>query len=135
MSYDRYDASGRILQTTDANGISTAYVWGYGGLYPVAVVRGCTLAQVEAIGGLSGLETAPLAGDAAAYDSSLRAIAGAEATTYEYSPLVGLTGEKGPDGRVTTYTYNATGKLYRVLDDLGRLGGAYLYSTDNRRQQ
>ncbi len=134
VSYDVRDSHGRILQATDATGLTTVYVWGYGGLYPVAEVTGATLAQVKAVSGLSGIENAPLSGALSSTQASaLRAISGAEATTWEYSPLVGLTKETTSDGRATTYTYNATGKLHRVLDDLGRKTGAYLYSTDNRQ--
>ncbi len=129
-----YSKAGRILQKTDPDGRTTVYVWGYGGLYPVAEVTGATLAQVKAVSGLSGIENAPLSGAlSSAQASALRAISGAEATTWEYSPLVGLTKETTSDGRATTYTYNATGKLHQVLDDLGRKTGAYLYSTDNRQ--
>ena len=88
----------------------------------------------SAVSGLSGIDNAPLSGAlSSAQASALRAISGAEATTWEYSPLVGLTKETTSDGRATTYTYNATGKLHQVLDDLGRKTGAYLYSTDNRQ--
>lgn len=134
FTYDARDSRGRILQTSDASGRATVYVWGYNGLYPVAEITGTTLTQVKTVSGLSGIDTAPLSGGlSSAQESALRALTGAEVTTWEYSPLVGLTKETTPDGRSTSYTYNASGKLHRVLDDLGRKTGAYLYSTDNRQ--
>lgn len=127
-----YDRKGRILQRTDPSGRTTAYVWGYGGLYPVAEVVGATLAQVKSVGGLSGIETSALSGSlTSSQASSLRALG--EATTWEYSPLVGVTSETGPDGRKVSYAYNSTGKLYQVLDDLGQRKSAYLNSIDNRQ--
>ena len=130
-----YDKTGRVVQKNDTAGHVTAYVWGYGGLYPVAEVIGASISQVKTISGLSGLSTAPLSGAlTSAQAAALRALSGAEATVWEYSPLVGLTKETTPDGRSTSYTYNASGKLHQVLDDLGRKTGAYLYSTDNKQQ-
>ena len=135
ITYDERDIRGRILQTSDANGISTVYVWGYNGLYPVAQIVGATLTQVKAVSGLSGIENAPLSGALSSTQvSALRNISGAEVTTWEYAPLVGLTKETTPDGRSTSYTYNASGKLHQVLDDLGRKTAAYLYSPDNKQQ-
>ena len=130
-----YDKYGRVLQKTDPVGITTTYVWGYNGLYPVAEIVGATLTQVKAVSGLSGIETAPLSGAlTAAQVTALRDISDAEVTSWEYAPLVGLTKETTPDGRSTTYTYNASGKLHQVLDDLGRKTAAYLYSPDNKQQ-
>ena len=135
VSYDARDIRGRILQMSDANGVPTTYVWGYNGLYPVAQIVGATLDQVKAVSGLSGIENAPLSGAlTSAQVSGLRNISGAELTVWEYAPLVGLTKETTPDGRSTTYTYNASGKLHQILDDLGRKTAAYLYSPDNKQQ-
>ena len=112
----------------------TTYIWGYNGLYPVAQIVGATLAQVKAISGLSDIENAPLSGALSSTQiSALRNLSGAEVTVWEYAPLVGLTKETTPDGRSTSYTYNASGKLHQVLDDLGRKTAAYLYSTDNQQ--
>ena len=134
ITYDARDIRGRILQTSDANDVHTTYIWGYNGLYPVAQIVGATLAQVKAVSGLSGIENAPLSGALSSTQiSALRNLSGAEVTVWEYAPLVGLTKETTPDGRSTSYTYNASGKLHQVLDDLGRKTAAYLYSTDNQQ--
>lgn len=128
----RYDNEGRLLQKIDGLGRSTVYIWGYGGLYPVAVIANCTLAQVSAISGLSAISTSPLSADASQYASALRAISGAEVTLYQYMPLIGLTKEITPDGKEISYSYNAAGKLHQVLDDLGRNQSTTLYSTENK---
>jgi len=134
VTYDARDIRGRILQMSDAKGVPTTYVWGYNGLYPVARIVGATLSQVKAVSGLSGVENAPLAGALSSPQiSGLKNISGAEVTVWEYAPLIGLTKETTPDGRSTSYTYNASGKLHQVLDDLGRKTAAYLYSTDNQQ--
>lgn len=56
-----------------------------------------------------------------------------DATIWEYEPLIGLTKETTPDGRSSSFTYNASGKLHQILDDLGCKTSAYLYSPDNRQ--
>lgn len=128
-----YDAAGRLLCSRNPVGETMVYVWGYGGLYPVAQVQGAGLDAVLGVAGLSGLRTGPLDGALPAdVESALLSLAGADVTTWEYSPLVGLTAETLPDGRRTTYTYNATGKLHEVLDNLGRRLETTLYSMDNR---
>lgn len=133
LSYDARDSKGRILQTSDADGISTAYVWGYYGLYPVAEVVGATLAQIKAVSGLGNIENSPLTGHLS--DSQASALRGlGEATVWECSPLIGVTRETTPDGRSTSYTYNDSGKAYQVLNDLGEKISTNLYSTDNRQQ-
>ncbi len=128
-----YDGLGRLLTRTSPDGTATVYVWGHGGLYPVASVTGASLSAVKAVSGLGFIEAAPLPGALPAEsEAGLRAIAGAEVTAWEYEPLVGLTRETGPDGVSVSYTYNASGKLHEVLDALGRTVGAWLYSTDNK---
>ncbi len=128
-----YDPLGRPLTRTAPDGTVTVYVWGYGGLYPVAAVSGTTLQAVRNVPELRSLQYGPIEGALSAEsESGLRAISGAEVTVWEYEPLVGLTRETGPDGTSVSYTYNASGKLHEVLDALGRASGAYLYSTDNK---
>lgn len=128
-----YDSLGHLLTRTAPDGTVTVYVWGYGGLYPVAAVSGTTLQAVRNVPELRSLQYGPIEGALSAEsESGLRAISGAEVTVWEYEPLVGLTRETGPDGTSVSYTYNASGKLHEVLDALGRASGAYLYSTDNK---
>ena len=129
-----YNNKGRVIQKTDPAGISTVYIWGYGGLYPVAEVVGARLIDVISnVSGLAGIVSFSLPG--ALSDSQVGALQGlGDTTVWEYAPLVGLTKETTPDGRSTSYTYNASGKLHQVLDDLGRKTAAYLYSPDNKQQ-
>ena len=129
MSY-LYDSYGHLLQKTDPDTSFKTYIWGYGGMYPVAEIKGATLSQVRSLSGLSGINTTPLPGSAAGYESALRAIPGVEVTTYEYTPMLGLTKVTGPDGRSESYTYNSSGKLRHVLDDLLERVSAHYYSAD-----
>lgn len=128
-----YDALGRLICTTAPDGASTVYIWGYGGMYPLAEVKGISLSSVLALSGLSNLRTTPLESALpSSVESALRGVSGVEVTTWEYAPLIGLTRETTPDGSSTSYTYNATGKLHEILDHMGRKTAVFLYSTDNK---
>jgi YD repeat-containing protein len=127
-----HDKKGRVLQKTDINGIATTYLWGYNGLYPVAKIDNCKLSQVKNISGLGNIETVPITGGISTYETSLRNISGAEVTTFDYFPFVGLKKMTDPTGKVTMYDYNTTGKLKSIVDDLSNLRNKYYYSTDDK---
>lgn len=125
-----HDTLGRTVQKIDRNGLYTSYIWGYGGLYPVAKIDNCSLHKINTVGGL----TAPLeSGLTSAQETALRSITDAEVTTFEYTPFVGLRQTTDASGKSTVYRYNATGKLKSVIDDSGSLQNKYFYSTDDKR--
>lgn len=131
IHYDAYDKMGRILQATDLNGLTVCYVWGYGGLYPIAKITGTDLRTICRLAEFSGIVEAPFAdGLPASAESSLRSIDGALVTSYTYQPLVGVTEIKDPAGRKRTFFYNANGKLVRECDDRGNTLKSYTYSSD-----
>lgn len=104
IHYDAYDKMGRILQATDLNGLTVCYVWGYGGLYPIAKITGTDLRTICRLAEFSGIVEAPFAdGLPASAESSLRSIDGALVTSYTYQPLVGVTEIKDPAGRKRTF--------------------------------
>jgi YD repeat-containing protein len=127
-----HDKKGRMLEKADNNGIKTVYIWGYNGLYPVAKVENCNLAQVKNISGLGNIETTSLPDGINAYENALRNIHGAQVTTLEYYPFVGLKKVTDPSGKTMMYDYNATGKLKSVVDDADNLRNKYYYSTDDK---
>jgi hypothetical protein len=131
--YNYYDSYGNLLEKEDSNGLKTSYVYGYGGLYKIAEIANCSLAQVKNISGLSGIQTAPLIGNmTATIENSLRAIQDAEVTTFDYIPLVGIVKIKDSTGKSINYTYNRHGKFEKVLNTAGEPEIRYNYSTDNK---
>lgn len=124
-----YDTLGNLIEITDPDGIKTAYVWGYGGIHPVAIVRNASADElVEA-----GIPESPLQAELPEeLDSALRAIPGAEVTSLSWLPLVGTSAVTDPSGRTTTYRHNRNGKLRQILDPLSRPIQAWLYSPDDR---
>lgn len=88
-TYDSYDGNGRLLQTTDPNGLRTNYVYDPRG-------RVTTMTQTPPVG-----------------------MGSARTTQYVYHPAGQLTQVTHPDGRTLTYSYNAAHQLTRITDNLG----------------
>ena len=129
--FDEYDILGNSFQVPDKNGIRTSYVWGYGGLYPVAVIENSPgFSEIKSTVGVN-LNLAPLPrGLSTSVDRALRNKKGVSMSTFDYKPFVGPIEIIDPTGRKTTYDYNGTGKLIEVKDDLQSLLKSYEYSVD-----
>lgn len=56
-----------------------------------------------------------------AYDDIRIHPADAQMTTYTFEPLVGMTSKTDPSNRMTSYEYDALGRLQRVRDEQGRV--------------
>lgn len=122
---------GRVSsKTTDT--FTTYYIWGYGGLHPIAEIKSESGTSISAISGLGNYRTLPLTDCLSdIQDVALRNIPGASVTTYKYIPFVGVSEIKDPSGRKTTYEYDSTGKLARVIDHDGNILEEYEYFTNN----
>jgi len=137
VTYDLYDAHGRVLQYTDESGIPTSVIWGYNKSQPIAKIQGATYSQVEANVTITSLQDASDADIDAASESiliglldNLRKTAAFKdhyITTYTYDPLVGITSLTGPDGLREYYTYNSQNKLDKVSDADGKILEEYQY--------
>ncbi len=102
-----YNAAGRPVQSTDADGRSTAWLWGYGGLHPVVKVEGLTHAELcardvsVATAGDHAEGLAPRIGDRPVW-------------RYGFSPLRFLTEVTAPWGTHTAYGYGWRDQLASV---------------------
>ncbi len=129
-TYTGYDAQGNLLESTDANGMRTAYIWGYGGLYLIAKIENAFRADINDIVG-----TTPLGGCLSSGEiSSIKSrCPNSNITTYEYKPLVGVSKITHPNGEIITYEYNDTGKLMGIYNSRNEKMEETLYSTDNKQ--
>ena len=130
--FNIYDNNGNLLETENANGVRTSYIYGYNGLYKIAEISNCSLSQITSISGLSNIKNAPLSTNLApTSETSLRSISGAEVTTFDYLPLTGLTRIRDSTGKQLTYKYNKHGKMEKVINTADEIEVKYNYSTDN----
>jgi len=127
-----YDAYGNPTEAAAKNGIHIAYLWGYGGQYPVAKVSGSDYNTVK------GFINQTMLDNAFSYtDEQIRTelnkirigLAGqsAQVTTYTYSPLLGMTSETDPSGKTTYYEYDSFGRLKLIRDEDGKILKQYDY--------
>lgn len=119
-SFDYYDAYGNPVAITGKDKMSNIYLWGYRGIYPVAIIQNATYAQVRAALNNVLPESLSLT-DAPnmATVENLRnhsSLNGAHITTYTYKPLVGLVKEIAPNHTILSYAYDANGRLITVKD-------------------
>jgi len=138
VTYDLYDAHGRLLQYTDESGLPTAIIYGYNRSQPIAKIVGATYNYVEANISLTTLQDAS---DSDVDDASenylitqlddLRkstAFKNFYITTYTYNPLIGITSLTNPDGIREYYKYDAQNKLEKVMDVEGKVIEEYKYN-------
>lgn len=127
MTVGHHDDYGHPLQITDKSGKKTCYVWGYNGLYPVAKIENTTIDQIASR--LPGYGTKPLSQWLSTeQESSLRALPDTRITTYQYTPLVGITRIVDPSGRSTDYDYDDNGRLTRIWDEKDELIKSFNYN-------
>ncbi|MDR1671613.1 MAG: RHS repeat protein [Alistipes sp.] len=132
-TFVKYDSKGHLLQITDKKGVSTCYIWGYGGNHVVAEIKNATLAQVKNISGLSNIEhTALTSGLNDAQDSALRALPNTSVTTFKFEPLVGVSEIRDDSGRKTQYIYDDFGRLKSITDDQNNPIQKFEYNVTNQ---
>lgn len=119
----QFDASRNLIQVEEKEGATTAYVWGYGGKYPVGRIENATYAEVSAILGTATLAAlnAPSVSDATinAAFNTLRNhtnMRKAQVSSFTYRPLVGMTAMTDPRGITEYYVYDGFQRLQDVLD-------------------
>lgn len=126
-----YDTQGNPTEVIDKHGVSTAYLWGYGGMYPVARAQGMSSEQIKSLAGITG--NAPLPGALTeSQRASLQSNHGTLVDIYEHKPLVGITRHYKPDGLCTHYNYDTFGRLTGIGDNEGIIE-KYNYILDSRR--
>ncbi len=125
-----YDSRGNIMEETADNNfnITTSYLWGYRGLYPVAKVIGAPFSAI-----LQKIDTAALQNitDDAIIRStlaSLRSITGAHVSIFTFRPFVGVTSETDLNGKTTYYDYDAFNRLKAIRDFNNNILKTFTYS-------
>lgn len=115
-----YDTMGNPTEIVDKEGIHTAILWGYSGMYPIAQVRNMTSGTLKTTIGIS--DNTPLSGPLnATQRAKLYASKTALSEVLEYSPLVGITRHYDNQGNCTAYEYDKYGRLSSISDSRGTI--------------
>lgn len=125
-----YNASGKIVEeiADSLRNVPTAYVWGYGDVYPVAKVVGAHFSSVLGVidtGALQSIRTDAALRSALA---PLRNIPGAQVTIYTYRPFVGISSVTDMNGRTSYYDYDKFYRLSDIKDFNGNILKTYQYN-------
>ncbi len=114
----------RLAGFTDADGVSSAYLWGYNGNLPVVRVDGADFAHVKDVFGTIATDGHAEQNDFASFPAFL-------CTKATYTPGVGMTSLKGPHGTTERYAYDSAGRLAETrVDGLGTVAN-YIYRINN----
>ncbi len=129
-TFHQYDSFGNLLERSKENDAREVYIWGYDHEYPVAKVVGSTYETVKSFINQNVI-------NAPADDQQLRdelknikiRLAGTKAlvTIYTYLPMVGMTSETDPAGKVTFYEYDSLQRLKLIRDQNGKILKQYDY--------
>ncbi|QES88761.1 DUF5977 domain-containing protein [Rhizosphaericola mali] len=120
-----YTYKGDIAEVKHRDGMRDTYIWGYNFQYPVARIHSQTVTYTTAIAAMGGSwssSNSPYLSDAdmrTALNNLRSALSssGADIFTYTHNPLIGITSETDPTGKISYYQYDPLGRLIRILDN------------------
>lgn len=128
--YTKYSSNGNLLESYDSNNIPTSYIWGYGGQYLVGKGENIDNTALSSYVSM----TAPLtAGISDAIAQNINTRGSVLLTTYTYTPMIGITKIRYPDGTTQSYLYNSSGKLLHIINSEGDKQGSSYYSPENKQ--
>ena len=129
FTWNEYNSMGRPCHVTDTDGVSSLIIWGYDGLYPVALLRNVTPSLFDSTVHSTGAYKTVMGwnGLSAVNESTFRGIKNSAVTVWGWKPFVGMTKVTGPDSRTMTYSYDSFGRLESVTGSDGNINSKYTY--------
>lgn len=114
VTFNSYDDRGNVTQYTEENNMPVSFVWNADKTLPVAKVENAAYASLQALPGGLNADFRTLLPDA-------------RVTTYTYKPLIGVSTITDASNRVSTYEYDAFGRLLLVKDHDGNIIKTFEY--------
>lgn len=102
------------------DGEKVCYLWAYSSMYPVAEIKGASYSDLTSWGlsaAMASLATKTTTSEVQAVLTAIRSSLATRPvlmTSYTYEPLVGISSMTAPNGTVTSYSYDAMGRLLNV---------------------
>lgn len=141
VTYDSYNKYGNLTQMTNQkDGVSTSFIWGYKGQYPIAEIKNIQYNDISKIltepvlnNIMNQLE--PSETDFKAINSLRQnsLFTNSLISTYKYKPLVGIKEEISSQGIGTYYDYDSYGRLKIIKDNDQKLLSVNEYKYCNNR--
>lgn len=115
-----YDVIGNPTEAVDEYGVHTAFLWGHGGLYPVAKAHGMRRTTLDSLTEIASNGTLQ---DTLSVTQRTALCSGSQALVdiYEHIPLVGIAKHYSTNGNYISYDYDAYGRLTGISDKKGKL--------------
>ncbi|MBN4057920.1 hypothetical protein JYT34_00585 [Olleya sp. AH-315-K02] len=127
--FERYDDD-NLVQVKQEGGTSTAYIWGYNKRYVVAKIVNTIYADIENLTAFGSGFTLTN-GLSSTQKTALRGLSGAEVTTYDYDPMVGVTSITDPNGQTIYYEYDEFNRLEYIKDKNSKILSQNQYNYKN----
>ncbi|MEW7278450.1 hypothetical protein ABW636_07625 [Aquimarina sp. 2201CG1-2-11] len=132
VHYHRYNALGKPVEVSRAEGTNIVYIWGYNEQLPIAKIENVTYSEVS--GYIGDLQTKSNGDTDHCRTSSCKeqilrnalqtlreALPNAMVSTYTYDPLIGVTSMTDAKGYTMYYEYDEFNRLQFVKDADGNL--------------
>jgi YD repeat-containing protein len=126
ITYHNYDFYGNPMYSSKDNAEKVVYIWSGNGQYLLAEIKNATYSEVH-----NTLPSSILMDENAAVNSLRTQLPNAQVTTYTYKPLVGILTSTDPRGVITTYDYDAYGRLQAIKDENNTVIDSYYYHYKN----
>jgi hypothetical protein len=133
--YYKYRNNNIVEAKQAGSELTTVYIWGYRGQYPIAEIRGATYSEVTGIISESTMNSIatknePSISDFTAINNLRTSLPKAFVTTYTYKPLIGIWKTQDPRKVITEYVYDSIGRLQKIYVD-GKAEKEYEYHYKN----
>ncbi|MBQ3605415.1 MAG: RHS repeat protein [Muribaculaceae bacterium] len=123
----KYDQYYNLVESNPINAPITSYLWGYKGLYPVAEIKDLSHNVVSEKLNNSNF-TMTDTPDTTALSNLRASLTTGTMTTYYYNAFGKISKIINPNGRCTTYHYDILGRLVAIKDEDGNYIEVYNYN-------
>lgn len=132
--YHSYNALGKPLEVSKANGPKISYIWGYDQQYPIAKIENASYVDIAAALGISVSTLKNYNESNLSQINGLRnSLSTAMVSTFTYEPMVGVTEMTDPKGYTMTYLYDDLNRLKEVRDHNNKLVAENMYHYKNQQ--